>query len=69
MINTGDDDDRSILQKLAAQSGTEINDIDPETGAILRRRPKGLSLKEAKTAQNLEGNKNSTPVDNWNSFK
>ena len=58
MTETGDDGDgTSILQKLAAQSGTEINDIDPETGAIRRRRPKGSSLKEAKTAQNLEGNK------------
>ena len=58
MTETGDDGDgTSILQKLAAQSGTEINDIDPETGAIQRRRPKGSSLKEAKTAQNLEGNK------------
>ena len=58
MTETGDDGDgTSILQKLAAQSGTEINDIDPETGAIRRRRPKGSSLKEAKTAQNLEGDK------------
>ena len=52
----GDDDGTTILQKLAAQSGAEINDLDPETGAIRRRRARGTSLKDAKTQQNLEGN-------------
>ena len=52
---TGGDDGTTILQKLAAQSGAEISDLDPETGAIRRRRPRGSKLKEAKTQQNLQG--------------
>ena len=54
-VISGGDDGTTILQKLAAQSGTEISDLDPETGAIRRRRSRGSKLKEAKTQQNLQG--------------
>ncbi len=50
-----DDGGMTLLQKLAAQSGAEMRDVDPDTGALRKRRPRGSALKQAKTLKNLEG--------------
>ncbi len=50
-----DDGGMTLLQKLAAQSGAEMRDVDPDTGALKKRRPRGSALKQAKTQKNMEG--------------
>ena len=60
----------SLIQRLAQlsvnQSGTELQEVDPETGALKPRKiatlGSGRALKEVKTAKNVSMHKEGQPA-------